>query len=62
MDTPAIFPVTTPDVPTLAIVAALLAQVPPVVASVRLVVVPAQIAKVPVIVAGDVFTVTIVVL
>jgi hypothetical protein len=56
---PTATPVTTPEVLTVATLVLSLLQVPPVVASARVVVNPAQTVAVPVMAAGPPFTVTI---
>ena len=55
---PAVPPVTTPDVDTVAVVLLPVLQVPPVVVSVNAVVIPSHTVGVPPIVAGSAFTVT----
>ena len=57
-DVPAATPDTVPSVPTVALVTVPLIQVPPVVASVRFVIIPAHTVAVPVIVPAPGFTVT----
>ena len=58
VDVPAATPVTMPVLPTVALVTALLLQVPPLVALASVVVLPMQVNAVPVIAAGLGLTVT----
>jgi hypothetical protein len=58
---PDVTPVTTPDAETVAVAVLLLLQVPPVVASARVVTPPGQTTGIPVMAAGFALTVTILV-